>query len=591
LSNWIFTTYWSYVIYWYCNDNAWNFNYSTWIVNKVQPTPAMWVINSFSDNDIDYNWIDGRDIAISWDNTSAVSSSVFESYRVYLLPSNITFSTWSQTYIKLLTDKNLSSWTWDSSITKDSLNQTLVSGWSYKVCITIMWTSGQLWTESCSSVAVLTSDTVQNAKVTSAKFTSSTNLELTTDATMDTTLSTHSWSLVSYVYNWTTYTWTSTSSVNWTKINLTIPALNNLWATWSTLLMQTWAIHSSWGWYNNYFSSWSLVITDGQAPTVTWFANNTTSSYNSFYSWTINVWYTFAEQMKDSWYTKILFDRTAWNSSTQKIFSIISSSNLTSWVKTKDLTLNGTLVSWTTYNMYLYWEDLAWNSVTSSWITVKFDNVWPSQTSIIDTLNTSSTTPTLSWTAPSDDSWNGSWVWSYVVKVYSSSDCSWSATQTLTSATVSKTTNTLSNWTYSWNVYAVDNVWNIWTTSTCDSFTVDTSIPTITNLKITDTTLNSTTYAKAGDTITVTATLTNTNSGKITANLSALTWNSSHTAVSCANPVSWVTCSYNAWALNYSFILWYGWSVTEAVRQTTLNVSNPWNTQSTSSVSSIFLRR
>lgn len=584
-----YLTQWPNTVYWYCKDNASNISYSTWTITKTVPVLSMsWMVNSFADNDIDYNWLDWRDITVTW-SKPAWDISNFYSYLVYILPSNVTFnsSTHWNNYIKSVTDENTLSYTWISTNTKDATNTTLVSWGYYKACIAIIWDDVTYWEVWCSAPAVLTSDTVQNAKVTSAKFSSSTNLELTTDATMDTTLSTHSWSLISYVYNWTTYSWTSVSSVNWTKINITIPALNNVWATWWTLLLQTWALHSAWWWYNNYFSSWTLVITDGQTPTVTSFINNTTSPYNSFYSWTINVWFTFAEQMKDSWYTKIVFDRTAWNASSQKIFWITTASNLTSWSKTRDLTLNWTLVSWTTYNMYLYWEDLAWNSVTSTWITVKFDNVWPAQTSIIDTLNTSSTTPTLSWTAPTDDSWNGSWVWSYVVKVYNSSDCSWTATQTLSSSTVSKTTNALTNWTYSWNVYAVDNVWNIWTTSTCDSFIVDTSIPTITNLKITDTTLNSTTYGKAGDTIIVTATLTNTNSWKITANLSALTWNSSHTAVSCANPVSWVTCSYNAWALNYSFILWYGWSVTEAVRQTTLNVSNPWDTNSTSAVSSI----
>lgn len=54
---------------------------------------------------------------------------------------------------------------------------------------------------SCSGPAVITSDTVLNAKILSAKFTSPTILELTTDTTLDTNLAAHSGSLVSFMAN------------------------------------------------------------------------------------------------------------------------------------------------------------------------------------------------------------------------------------------------------------------------------------------------------------------------------------------------------------------------------------------------------
>jgi hypothetical protein len=580
---------WANSFYIYCKDNASNISFSTWSVTKTIPILSMsWMINSFSDNDFDNNWLDWKDISITWQKPSWDISN-FYAYQLYILPSNISFNSslyWNN-FITYIQSTDTTSYIGTSNITTDSIWNALVSWGSYKACIVIRWNDWLYWIEWCSSPAILTYDIVQNAKILSAKFTSDTNLEITTDATLDTNLSSHSWTLISYVYNWVTYYPLSISNINWTKINLTIQPLWDLWAVWSNILMQTWAIHSNWWWYNNYFSSWTLVISDWQSPTITWFSNNTLSTYNSFYSWSINVWFTFAEQMATSWNTRIVFDRVSWNNSSQKTLAITTSSNLTPWSKTKDLTLSWLLVSWTNYNMYLYWEDLARNSVTSNWVTVKFDNVWPTQTTLNHTSNTSSTTPTLSWNSPTDDSWNGSWIWSYSIRIYNNSDCSWTPIQSLTSSTTSKSTNSLSNWTYSWNVYAIDNVWNIWITSNCDSFLVDTSIATISNLSITDTTLNSTSFTKSWNSISITASLSNTNSWKITADLSALTWNATHTGVLCSSPVSWVSCSYTSSIVTYTFNVAFAWSVAEAVRQATLYVSNVWWTQSANSTSSI----
>lgn len=567
---------WANTIYAYCRDDATNFSFKTWSVTKVPPTPSMvWTNIVFSDNDVDYNWLDWRDITTSWTLTQEIIDATnFESYRIYILPSNVSFNSTNQNHINILANKNTTSWTWNNSLTKDSLWQNLQNGWSYKICIAIMWTSWQLWTESCSSPSTLTSDIVQNAKILSAKFTTNTNLELTTDATLDTDLNSHSWALISYVYNSTTLNPVSIASVNWSKINLTIPALENLWAVWINIIMLTWAIHSAgWG-YNNYNTFAS--ITDWQAPTVTWFANNTSSVYNNFFSWSINIWFTFAEQMKAWWSTKITFDRTAGNISSQKSFSITDPLKLTSWAKTQDLDLVSIwLVSGTTYDMKIVGQDLASNNVTSNAVSLKFDNVWPTAPNLTDAPNTSSQTPTLSWSASIDDSGNGSWVKEYILRIFNSVNCSWTALQTLTSETNSKATNSLNNWTYSWNVYAVDKIWNIWTTSGCDSFIVDTTNPTIDNQKITDiNNNNSTSFTKAWNTIEITADLTNTDITKIKADLSALTWNASHTGVLCSSPVSWVSCSYVWGKVTYSFSVWFAWIVQELVRQIKLIVSN-----------------
>lgn len=573
--NWLLSL-WINPIYAYCRDEATNLSFKTWSVIKAPPTPSMLGTNiTFSDNDNDYEWIDWRDITTNWTLTQEIIDATnFESYRIYILPSNVAFNSINQNNISIISNKNTTSWTWNSSLTKDSLNQNLSSGWSYKICIAIMWTSWQLGTESCSLWTILMADTVVHATITSAKFTSNTILEITTDTTLDTNTWSHDFSKISYVYAWNTLNPIWVASVNGTKINLTIPALNNIWAIWSNIIAQTWAIRSSVGGYNNYQTFAS--ITDWQAPTITWFVNNTSSIYNWFFSWSINVWFTFAESMRASWFTKITFDRTAWNAGAQKTFSITDPLKLVSWNHTQTLDLVSLwLVSWTTYDMKVVWQDLATNSVTSNAISVKFDNVWPTVPVLTDAQNTSSQTPTLSWSASTDDSGNGSWVKEYIIKIFNSADCSGWALQTLTSTTTSKATNSLNNGTYSWNVYGVDNMWNIWTTSSCDSFLVDTTIPTIDNQKITDlNNNNSTSFTKVWNAIEITADLTNTDITKIKADLSSLTGNASHTWVLCSAPVSWVSCSYVWGKITYSFMVWFAGVVSELVRQIKLIVSN-----------------
>ncbi|HRI36223.1 MAG TPA: hypothetical protein PK765_04050 [bacterium] len=104
---------------------------------------------------------------------------------------------------------------------------------------------------------------------------------------------------------------TAVASVNGTKINLTIPALSNLAATGTTLAVATGSLHASGGGYNNAFSSGSLIITDGQTPTITAFSTGTVSSYGGYYSGSLAFNYTFAEAMKTDGTTRYVFTRTA----------------------------------------------------------------------------------------------------------------------------------------------------------------------------------------------------------------------------------------------------------------------------------------
>ena len=90
-----------------------------------------------------------------------------------------------------------------------------------------MGTSGLLGTQVCSPAATLNADTVAHPTIVSARFTSDTNLEVTTNATLDTTLSTHSGGLFTYTVGGTPHHPSAVASVNAKKINLTVPSLGS----------------------------------------------------------------------------------------------------------------------------------------------------------------------------------------------------------------------------------------------------------------------------------------------------------------------------------------------------------------------------
>lgn len=559
----------------FCKDNATNISYKTWSISKVIPVASMQnLVHTFWDFDSDYSGLDGRDIILEWDIPTADMSS-FSSYYIYVIPSNIEFniSTHGNNYIAALKDPNIQHFLGTSDITKDSTNTSFVSWWSYKACVLIRGKDLSYWEVWCSQSWVLTADTVQNAKILSAKFTSNTQLELTTDTTLDTDLENHSGALLSYNYNGNVFSPLWVQSVQWSKINFLISPLENLWASWSNLIIQTWAIRSAIWWYNNYFFSWGLKITDGQIPTITNFKNNTLSSYNNFFSGSIDVQFHFDEAMKWWWPTKFIFTRVGGNSSPDKILSINDPQQLTVWDHTQTISLSGFLLPGSHYNLVLEGQDLAWNSITTSPISIKFDNVWPLAPALTQLPNTSNPTPTLSWSAAIDNNGNGAWVKEYVVKIYSWTACESAPIQTLQTNTLSKQTSTLVNGNYAWNVTAIDNMWNNWDVSECWKFIVDTTIPTISQEKISDILLSSTQFTKANNTIEITANLTNTDVSHIKADLSALTGNATHTQVVCATPPVGITCNYESWKVTYRFQVWFAGSVVEAVRQIKLIVS------------------
>lgn len=586
---------WSNTVYWFCIDWASNNANKSWTVTKTSPALSMsGKILSFWDNDVDYDWLDGKDISVSWDNSWVVWSN-FESYRIFLLPSNITLNTSTHTYIKLVASWATSNFTWDSSITKDSTNTNLVSWASYKVCIAIMWTDWIYWTAWCGSAATIVSDTVQHPTILSAKFTALNNLELTTDATLDTATWSHSWWLVTFQIWWTTYTWTTISSINSKKINVTIPNLPSSSSTWSNLLIQTWSIRSWWGWFNNYFSSWWLVITDWISPTISTFSTWTVSSYWWFYSWTLSFNYSINETIQMWWNSYIEFARSGWNNDVTRLFSITDSSKINSWSYNISVDLAWLwLVSWAYYDARMVVKDLAWNTTYSSFVSwIKFDSTWPTVPVITTLTSLSTLTPTFDWAASIDDNWYWAWVKNYKITIYNTNSCSvWN---TLTWTTLAWLTFTLASalptndHDYCWNIYATDNMWNVWWSSSCNSFHVNTFQPVISWQLIKDATINSTNYAKSWDNIEVSANITSTDSTHIWANLSSITWNSAYNNVNCATPwTASITCTYSAWLAKYSFVWGFSWSVSSWVKQIWIYAQNTsWLNQTSTSVASI----
>ena len=579
---------WSNTITIKCIDQALNFSTQTSTVTKSTLPPSMsWSIMSFADDDIDKDWLDGNDMHLRLDNTQANNYAYFESYRLYLLPSNVDFNKDTQSHIKIITDKTTNDWTWDNLITKDSTNTNLVSWASYKMCIAIMARSWNLWTEGCSTAAILTHDYPQHPNIISAKFTTSTNLEITTDTTLNTQTWSHSWWLISFDSLWSTLTWTNVSSVNWKVINITIPTLVSPDATWTWIFADTWAIRAYSWWYNNLFSSWGFRIEDWQAPTISWLTNNTPAKYNWFFKWIINLSYNFDEKMKWWWNTYIKIARISWNPWSDKLYNITADSELSAWNHSINLNLDSLwLTSWTTYDISIVWKDLAWNQSISNTIAwIKYDNSWPSMISTIPIGTIWILNPTLSWLTTIDDSWNWAWVKSYILNVFTWSTCSGaSVTYNISDPVVLNMQVNLANLNnFSWNITPVDNMDNTWTVSSCDSFMINTFNPAFSNQSITDTSINSNSYCKSLDTITIKSKVDNTDINHIWLDASSLK-DSSYSNISCASPwIAWVSCSYTSNIATYTFWSWFALWLASWVKQVNMSATNiSWiNTWST----------
>lgn len=166
------------------------------------------------------------------------------------------------------------------------------------------------------------------------------------------------------------------------------------------------------------------------------------------------------------------------------------------------------LVSGAYYDVTFVAKDLAGNTSTSAPISIKFDSVGPSIVSItpfgpqgiLGIVN-----PTFAWLSTTDNGGNGSGVKGYKLRVYTGSttyttwhSCTGSyAEYDIASGAILSQQITLANlYNYAWSLRAYDQMENVGSTSSCDTFYINTNVPSFSLASITDTVLNSTTYTK-----------------------------------------------------------------------------------------------
>jgi len=126
---------------------------------------------------------------------------------------------------------------------------------------------------------------------------------------------------------------------------------------------------------------------------------------------------------------------------------------------------------------------------------------------------------------------------------------------------------------------------NVGSVSLCGGFFVDTSVPTISGTSLKDTVLNSSSWAKVGNSASVTATILNTDSAHIWADLSLLTGNAGDSHIACSAPTAGVSCTYAGNVATYTFTIG---SVTQNVaRIVTLSTQNSAGLNDTSATASI----
>ncbi len=571
---------WNNAVTAYCKDSVWNESTTTINLIKESLPPAMtssWL--TLVDNDSDWDWVDWRDLKVTWDTSVWLSYPSFESYRIYILPENTSF-TW--TFVWTVYDKNIGTWTGTSSLIKDSLWNPL-AWWNYIAYVTIMWTSLNIWTPA-SATWTLVSDVVPHPSVLSAKFTTKTNLSVKFDTPLKEWTSNHFATWFVYQVWWNTFTWLTINSISNDTINVWISDLWNTYSTW-ILSIATWAV---WGVpvdgsYN--YSSWNILISDYTLPEIT-FSTWTLSSHNWFYSWSLDFNYTTSEDLQ-WWNTRIEFQRVWWNIDTIKYYYITDSLKLSSGSKSINIDLNTLpLVSWSYYDVKLVAVDKAWNISNSTPINIKFDNTWPwipNITPIWPNKVIWVLAPNFVWLSVSDDSWNWSWVKWYKLRVFNWSSvywtwnsCTWSYTDYdhTDLVTLTKSLTLVNQNNYAWWIFAYDNMWNVWQLSNCDNFYIDTNIPSFSLWSITDTVLNSISYTKWWNNLVIKSTITNTNSWNIYLNASSLK-DSSYSNISCSNPVvAWVTCSYSWNIATYTFPSWALVSLSSGVKQVQFTAAN-----------------
>lgn len=571
---------WNNTVRIYCKDGATNvWSYDLTILKEPEAPDMTWVV-TLSDNDSDLSGLDWRDITITWDNTTGLASPYFVAYRLYILPSWTTLDIDTHSDIKVIVDANTNSFTWTETLTTDSAWNALVWGADYVAFVAINGQSWDTWAAVSSTATTLVSDIVANAVVTKAEFTSDTELKVTFDTDIDTNTGSHDLSKITYSTTSGTQSPTAITNVSGKVVTFTIPTLNwNTAEVWTSLTIEAdWIRSSIWGY--NFLDNYAWNIEDKQAPVVSNLMSSTSPAYSNFYNNNLDISYDLSEDILDWWNSYVEFKRSSWNSdAVTHIATIISSENL-SWSNTKSMllwdnssSLNVDLRCWTTYNVRIFAKDQNGLSSFSTPLTnIAFDDCAPSLPILTEIETVGSTTVDFAWSASSDDLGNGSGVKDYTVNIYSDTACS-ALHSTINVGTNSHST-TLTDWDFSWEVIANDNAGNSSNKTACDEFAIDSTIPSISNMAITDTTISSINYMWDGNTVEVTATIPNASIDSIWANLSGITWDAGHNDVNCNAPVWGITCTYAANTVTFTATVNSSASLTEGTKTISIRAQN-----------------
>jgi len=302
---------------------------------------------------------------------------------------------------------------------------------------------------------------------------------------------------------WNYFKWSIQVTENFLSLNpLACHARINWWIWQTTIMGMNW--ECGWGRSNTYWfsiqfrlteSSWFDPI-DPREPIQLWDWDIWTLNTTTYQYWSNDTYYYDATAPTSSispnwstcskWMAFSFWCSDAWVWCTTVYYKTIDW-----WMRCTDSWLSSTspwngvwvaMPSWFewTKKVCYKWVDRLGNSETiKTSNNFNIDN-WqsaPSPTYPSAGWYVNTTKPTL--TRNSNNLWCSSMDW-YTVLFYYSTNCSTTPNVNWVT-TESFTTSTLSNWSsYSWRVQGKDNLWNTSDLSTCRSFTVDTTLPTIT---------------------------------------------------------------------------------------------------------------
>ena len=170
----------SNTIYVYCEDRALNYAGFHQTVTEVTPPPSMaGEMVTFSDHDVTYAGVDGRDFTVTWTAAAAVTSyAYFNAFNIYILPVATTLDTSVHTSVQSIPTQSATSVTLDVSVIHDSAGAVLTGGTDYKVYVAEA-SAVQVGVAGASATGQVIADDPYPPVLVSARATSVTNVEMT----------------------------------------------------------------------------------------------------------------------------------------------------------------------------------------------------------------------------------------------------------------------------------------------------------------------------------------------------------------------------------------------------------------------------